>query len=69
MKLQALTAISPVDGRYRNQVEELAAYYSEYALIKYRVHIEIEYIIALSDAKLKGFKPFTEAQKKTSAKL
>ena len=69
MKLQALTAISPVDGRYRTQVEELSAYYSEYALIKYRVHVEIEYIIALSDGNLKGFKPFTEAQKKNIRKI
>ncbi|MBC7485747.1 MAG: adenylosuccinate lyase [Cytophagaceae bacterium] len=69
MKLQALTAISPVDGRYRNQVQELAAFYSEYALIKYRVHVEIEYIIALSEQKLKGFTPFTEAQKKNIRKI
>jgi len=69
MKLQALTAISPVDGRYRNQVEELSAFYSEFALIKYRVHVEVEYIIALSDAKLKGFKPFTEIQKKNIRKI
>ena len=69
MKLQALTAISPVDGRYRNQVQELAAFYSEYALIKYRVQVEIEYVIALSEQKLKGFTPFTEAQKKNIRKI
>ena len=43
MELSSLTAISPVDGRYRNKAENLAAYFSEYALIKYRVRVEIEY--------------------------
>jgi adenylosuccinate lyase len=45
MMLSTLTAISPVDGRYRNKTEKLASYFSEYALIKYRVRIEIEYFI------------------------
>ena len=49
MILSSLTAISPVDGRYRNKAENLAAYFSEYALIKYRVRVEIEYFIALSE--------------------
>lgn len=49
MELSILTAISPVDGRYRNKVEALAPYYSEYALIKYRVRVEIEYFIALCE--------------------
>lgn len=49
MILSTLTAISPVDGRYRNKTERLAAYFSEYALIKYRVRIEIEYFITLAD--------------------
>lgn len=49
MILSTLTAISPVDGRYRNKAENLAAYFSEYALIKYRVLVEIEYFIALSE--------------------
>lgn len=44
-----LTAISPIDGRYRNKVEKLADYFSEYALIKYRVLIEVEYFIAMAD--------------------
>lgn len=52
MQLQALTAISPVDGRYRGQLEELAPYFSEFALIRYRVQVEIEYFIALADQKL-----------------
>ncbi|MCV9388154.1 adenylosuccinate lyase [Reichenbachiella ulvae] len=47
MDLNALTAISPVDGRYRRHTAELAEYFSEYGLIKYRVHVEIEYFIAL----------------------
>ncbi|MDR1624790.1 MAG: adenylosuccinate lyase [Tannerellaceae bacterium] len=45
MMLSTLTAISPVDGRYRNKTEQLASYFSEYALIKYRVRVEIEYFI------------------------
>ena len=45
MVFSTLTAISPVDGRYRNKAENLAAYFSEYALIKYRVQVEIEYFI------------------------
>ena len=49
MVLSTLTATSPVDGRYRNKAENLAAYFSEYALIKYRVRVEIEYFIALSE--------------------
>lgn len=52
MKLDTLTAISPIDGRYRNKTEELANYFSEYALIKYRVHVEVEYFIALCELPL-----------------
>ena len=47
MALTSLTAISPIDGRYRNKIEVLENYYSEYALIRYRVKVEIEYFIAL----------------------
>ncbi len=47
MDLQQLTAISPIDGRYRGKVDDLANYFSEYALIKYRVRVEVEYFIAL----------------------
>lgn len=47
MKLSTLTAISPVDGRYRSKTESLDAYFSEFALIRYRVRVEIEYFIAL----------------------
>lgn len=52
MELQALTAISPIDGRYRNKVDNLGEYFSEYALIKYRVRVEIEYFIALCELPL-----------------
>ena len=52
MSLSALNAISPIDGRYRNQVNELAAYFSEEALIKYRVLVEVEYFIALCELPL-----------------
>jgi adenylosuccinate lyase len=47
MNINTLTSISPVDGRYRNKTEELAGYFSEYALIKYRIQVEIEYFIEL----------------------
>lgn len=51
MELTNLTAISPVDGRYRNQVSHLDEYFSEYALMKYRVIVEIEYFLFLADKK------------------
>lgn len=54
MDLNALTAISPIDGRYRNKTEELASYFSEYALIRYRVLVEVEYFIALCEIPLKN---------------
>ena len=50
--MSVLTAISPVDGRYRGKVESLAGYFSEYALVKYRVFVEIEYFIALCELPL-----------------
>ncbi len=52
MSLSNLNAISPIDGRYRNKVESLALYFSEEALIKYRVKVEIEYFIALREIPL-----------------
>ncbi|OYU95022.1 MAG: adenylosuccinate lyase [Bacteroidetes bacterium B1(2017)] len=52
MQLEALTAISPIDGRYRKQTETLGNYFSEYALIKYRVWVEMEYFIALAELPL-----------------
>lgn len=56
MSLSSLTAISPIDGRYRNKVEILENYYSEYALINYRVRVEIEYFIALCQLPLPQLK-------------
>ena len=47
MTLSPLTAISPIDGRYRKTTHELASFFSEFALIKFRVYVEIEYCIAL----------------------
>jgi adenylosuccinate lyase len=52
MELSSLTAISPIDGRYRSQVEGLSSYFSEYGLIQYRLRVETEYFIALSKQKL-----------------
>ena len=58
--MQALTAISPIDGRYRDKVDSLANYFSESALIRYRVMVEVEYFIALCELplpQLRGFDP------------
>jgi len=52
MEFNPLTAISPVDGRYAGKTEDLRAYFSEFALIKYRVHVEVEYFIALCELPL-----------------
>lgn len=52
MELNTLTAISPIDGRYRSQVEVLSAYFSEFALMQYRLRVETEYFIALSQKKI-----------------
>ena len=52
MNLDLLTAISPIDGRYRSKTEALATYFSEYALIRYRVRVEIEYFITLCELPL-----------------
>ena len=51
MELNSLTAISPIDGRYRKQVTQLDEFFSEYALIKYRILVEIEYFLFLADKK------------------
>jgi len=58
MELNSLTAISPVDGRYRQKADELAAYFSEYALIKYRLMVEVEYFIALCEIPLPELSDF-----------
>ena len=56
-----LTAISPIDGRYRGETEPLAAYFSEYALIRYRVRVEIEYFITLCEIPLPQLSGFDHA--------
>ena len=58
MELNALTAVSPIDGRYRSKTQDLASYFSEYALIKYRVRVEIEYFITLCELPLPQLKGF-----------
>jgi len=58
MELNALTAISPIDGRYRSKTEPLSGYFSEYALIRYRVRVEIEYFIALCEMPLPQLEGF-----------
>ncbi len=61
MTLNLLTAISPVDGRYRGKTEPLADYFSEYALIRYRIRVEIEYFIALCELPLPQLASFPRA--------
>ncbi len=63
MDLNQLTAISPIDGRYRKQVQQLGEYFSEFALIKYRVIVEIEYFLFLAEKK------FFKADAKTKQQL
>lgn len=61
MELNALTAISPVDGRYHSKTQSLQPYFSEFGLIKYRVRIEIEYFIALCESKISTSFTFSDA--------
>lgn len=63
MELTQLTAISPIDGRYRGKCEKLDAYFSEWALIRYRVRVEIEYFIALSEIPLPALSRISDADK------
>ncbi len=58
MNLSPLTAISPVDGRYRDKISALAKYFSEYALIRYRILVEVEYFIALASHGIPALKAF-----------
>jgi adenylosuccinate lyase len=60
MPRKALTSVSPVDGRYSRHTEPLVEFFSEYALFKYRVRIEIEYLILLASEGLKGVEPLKE---------
>lgn len=62
MDLNVLTAISPIDGRYRNKVDALGQYFSESALIKYRVFVEVEYFIALCEIPLPQLKDFDHSK-------
>lgn len=61
MDLDILTAVSPIDGRYRGKTEPLAPYFSEYALMKYRVRVEIEYFITLCELPLPQLAAFDHA--------
>ena len=61
MNLDALTAVSPIDGRYRGKTEKLAEYFSECALIKYRIRVEIEYFITLCELPLPQLADFDHA--------
>ncbi|WNB17298.1 adenylosuccinate lyase [Marivirga arenosa] len=61
MELTTLTAISPIDGRYRNKTQSLAEFFSEWGLIRYRVHIEVEYFIALCELPLPQLKDFDKS--------
>ena len=58
MDLSVMTAISPIDGRYRSKTQQLAGYFSEYALIRYRVRVEIEYFITLCELPLPQLEDF-----------
>ena len=61
--MNTLTTISPIDGRYRNKVENLANYFSEFALIKYRVMVEIEYFIELTQLNIQALAAFPQDKK------
>lgn len=69
MRLEELTAVSPVDGRYRNKIDELDTFFSEFGLIKYRVRIEIEYFIALCQYKLPQLADFDKSNFETLRKI
>ena len=62
MNMQSLSAISPIDGRYRKSTEDISRYFSEFALIRYRVFVEIEYFIALYELKLPELKNIKKSE-------
>ena len=64
MDLSSLTAISPIDGRYRKQTQHLDEYFSEYGLIKYRVLVEVEYLLFLAQKKMMKLRMKTKKVKK-----
>lgn len=69
MELSPLTAVSPIDGRYHGKTEALAEYFSEYATIRYRLRIEVEYFIKLSESKVPGLPHLTGDQKAALRKI
>ncbi|MBE9488027.1 MAG: adenylosuccinate lyase [Bacteroidetes bacterium] len=69
MELNTLTAISPIDGRYRDKCGELASYFSEYALIRYRVLVEVEYFISLCKLPLKQLESVSKSQFETMREI
>ena len=64
-----LSAVSPIDGRYKKQTEKLADYFSEYSLIKYRIRVEVEYFIALCELTLPELQKFPKYQYENLRKL
>src|SRR6478672_8488400 len=66
MNLSSLTAISPIDGRYRAQVAALAPYFSEAALIQYRVRVEVEYLLMLADKGITQLPPAVKEIERTT---
>ena len=69
MELNKLTAISPVDGRYRSKTETLSDYFSEFGLIRYRVMVEVEYFIALCKAGISGLSDVSSKQQEELRKI
>ena len=69
MNLSELTAISPIDGRYRKKIATLAPYFSEFALMRYRVLVEVEYFISLTQTGLKPLTALNDFQKKALRNL
>ena len=69
MKINSINAISPIDGRYSNQTSNLQDYFSEKALIKYRLKIEIEYFIKLTEIKIDGLKSWRKSNNKLLRKI
>ncbi len=62
MELNKLTAVSPIDGRYHTKTQELSQYFSEWALIRYRIQVEIEYFIALCELPIKQLDRFSQSE-------
>jgi adenylosuccinate lyase len=69
MELNKLTAISPVDGRYRSKTETLSDYFSEFGLIRYRVMVEVEYFIALCKVGISGLSDVSSKQQEELRKI